>query len=284
MSYGYERRPDMPERFVTGPQAEPRNQWPRKIRSLGGDAAPTEQILLLLNSSNGPINGQSGLVFNQTASYGSIVTTNNGWWAAVGRTGRLVDLTGTSPGNMGGYQAESFWHLSPYALVAGNWPHMPYVLKVGTVTACGSTTMAAGGTGGVAFGLCNDDTIPYTLPRNRFVGFTSVWNDPATYGAWSTWVASTSGSFTRATNTSFATNEPHFLEVEFDGVDRVIRWYVDSEQVDEYAPDYTDLFEHSSAGSYIEYWINASNGTTTRLLEQADTVPLVTISLRDLDE
>lgn len=280
--YGYLRRPDLPDGMVQGGQVVPRNQWPRKIRSgLGGEGGYQRNLLQVLNSSAVEIIG-AALNLSDSTSNGVLVNTANGWDATWKRTGRLMDLTGTAV-NMGCNRAFSRWELSPIPMAAANYTVAPYVLRIGSVIAARSTTMPVGGSGGAAFGLTNYSITPTIIPTNAAIQFVATWSDPATYGSWSTWLATTSGAFTRAGATGFSTNEPHLLEIELDGVEHLINWYVDGEVVDSYSPNSADLYTHLTYGSNIEFVANASNTTVTRMMYLADTMPLVTVEIADLD-
>lgn len=282
--YGYRVRPNMPDPFVTGGVDEPRNTWPRKIKSgLGGEGGYQRQLLHVVNSSNVDIIG-SGLVFTDATNAGVLVNTANGWDATWKRTGRLMDLTGNSAVNMGSNRAYSRWELSPIPMSAANYTVAPYIIRIGSVIAARSTTMPVGGSAGAAFGLTNYSLTPTVIPTNAAVEFAAAWNAPDTYSTWSTWVANTGGTFTRSSATGISTNEPHLLEIEFDGVEHLINWYVDGVVVDQYAPNSADLFTHLTYGSNIEFLVNASNTTVTRMMYLADTVPLVSVLLADLDD
>jgi hypothetical protein len=286
--YGYQVRPEMPDRFVPGAVVEPRNQWPRKIKSgTGGVGAIGRNFLALLNSANADVIG-SGLTMSESTSNGTIVTTAPGWDATWKRTGRLIDLTGNNA-NMGCCRSLSRWEMSPAAMCQMNalgtsGYFAPYTFTISAVVAARSTTMPVGGSGGAAFGLTNYSSLPIIIPSAAFIGFAAAWAAPATSALWSTWIDNTAGTLARATNLTFSTNAPHLLEIEFDGPNREINWYVDQNWVDSYAPVDGDVFTHVTSGANIEYLCNASNGTVTRLLTLCDMVPLTSVTLLDLDE
>jgi hypothetical protein len=288
--YGYLSRPPMPDRFVAGGIAEPRNQWPRKIKSgvSSGDSTVARNFLALLNSSNADVVGP-GLTMTESNNNGTIVATANGWDATWKRTGRLIDLTGTSAGGMGSSRSYSRWEVSPAAMCQLNVTgtagyYAPYVFTISAVVAARSTTMPAGGSAGVAFGLTNYTLTPTVIPTSAFVGFAAAWAAPAVSANWSTWIDNTGGTLARATNLTMSTNAPHLLEIEFNAPDRAIYWYVDGELADSYSPADGDVLTHATYGCNIEYVANASNTAVTRMLTLADTIPLVSVSILDLDE
>jgi hypothetical protein len=276
--YGYGLRPPMPDRFVPGSVVEPRNQWPRGIKAgTGGSGGFVSQALQLLNSSNVEIIG-AGLTLSDTTSDGTIVTTTNGWDATFKRTGRITDLTGTHAVNRGSNRALSMWELSPTILT-----HAPIVVRMSAVVAGRSTTMPAGGSAGIAFGLCSYSTSPIKIPTNAAIQFVSTWTDPAVSGLWSTWISSSSGTFTRATNLGFSTLTPHLLEIEFCGTLNLINFYVDGELVDAFIPGTGEIFNHvAGSGTNIEFIANASNTGVTRMMYLCDMIPLVSVTLTDL--
>lgn len=279
--YGYSNRPDIPDRFAQGSVAMPRNQWPRSIRGgLGGEGGYPKVALQLLSAENTIING-FGTPCSESTTNGTLATATNSWWSDIGRTGRLLTLTGT--GGQGRTKSDIRIDLSPIGLLGFSTQYAPWSVVLADVVAAASTTMPASGTGGASFGLSNYSLTPPAVPPNAFIGFTSNWSDPATYGAWSTWIASTGGGFTRAYNTGFATNEPHLLEVEFDGVNRLINFHIDGEMVDSYSPASSDLFTHLTYNSNICWEVYSSNGCVTRIAQLCDMVPNISVTLTDLD-
>lgn len=278
MSYGYDKRPDMPERFVTGPQAQPPNQWPRKVKSgFGGAGGFTRTALQVTNSSNARISGMLSTGFGLSVVNGTVVVTNNGW--AYNRTGYLEDLTGTT--GLARRTAQAIVSMSPYSLVSASLARVPVVVRLSMIVVAESTTMAASGKGAVFWGLTTSAGSA-AIPDNGSIGFVSTWTDPATYGAWSTWVANDAGGFTRATNTQFATNTPHLLEVEFDGENGTINWYVDGEFVDSYNPASVDLPTHNTNDARARIQFEASLGSVTRCMYHIDTVPWWSVTLTDV--
>lgn len=276
--YGYRARPDMPDRFVTGGIAQPRNQWPRKVASGGaGDGGFQRTSLQIVNSSNARLGGIAYTGFGLSVLNGTVAFTNNGWWK--NRTGYLEDLTGTT--GLGRRTAQAILSMSPISMVAASsWP-LPVIIRLSMGMVIETTTMAGGGRGGGAW-LVTAATTAQAIPQNNSFGFASVWSDPDTYGAWSTWVASSTGAFTRASNTQFATNTPHLLEIEIDCMEKVIYWYVDGELVDSYAPAAADLPIHDTEEIRARVSFEAAPSCVTRCMYHMDTVPWFSVTMTDV--
>lgn len=285
--YGYVRRPDMPDPFVTGGVDEPRNMWPRKVKSgLGGAGGYQRQFLTLLNPSNADIIG-SGLTGADSTTNGTLTTTANGWDATFGRHGTIKSLLGTSGAAIGCNRTYYRWEMSPIPMVASTYTACPFAWRISSIV-CARSSAAATGAAGVAFGLTNYATVPATgvlIPTTAAIQFVSTWAAGATYGTWSSWVADTGGGFSRASGLSaYNCNDPHLMEIEFDGIEKLINFYIDGEVVDQYAPASGDLFTHLTYGSNIEFLVNASVADTTIGMFCCDTIPLVSVLLTDLDD
>ena len=288
MGYGFDKRPDMPDRFIKGtPQGQPRNQWPRKVRDKMNEEAASafRQIQQVMQCDGTALFGQTvgGVTSGTTGGGGvgsSTTATDEFWFSAIGRFCRHVELVHAGVGGARWKRDGLRLNMSPLAWLDPDEPYVPCIWRFEDVMAARLITPDATHDGAMHFGITWENAAGPALTPNGFVGIYASWSGTA-YGTWTARCVDDSGTGLNQ-SLGITTQLPHRLLLEIDGATKTVRFYIDGALLHEYAPTGSDLALHSS-GIEIDFrWNTMTNdGGTLHAGYLIDCQPIMSVEVVD---
>lgn len=263
MSYGYQERPEMPDRFIRSPgQAEPRSAWPRKIGKAVKDGAGDTsffQLLYTLQADRTPLIGSTSLL-EAGSSDGS--RTSSAWYSRIARFCSRVNITHGTGEPVQYYEERVRFDIWPVAMVDSTMPRCPFVFRFEDVMAF-DVSYTGSGSGALHFGLFNDTVTAALTPQEQFIGFTAAVTDPGGGAGYGTWTARANKAAVAGFSSETATTseDPHRLAIEIDGGSAEVRYYIDGTLVATAAQADLDL-EAFTTESHVGWRVIAGGSGT----------------------